>query len=42
LGQVISYGARIGTINILDSYKVKGEVDEHYIARVKSKLKASC
>jgi HlyD family secretion protein len=42
LGQVIPYGARIGTINILDSYKVKAEVDEHYIARVRLKLKASC
>jgi HlyD family secretion protein len=42
LGQVIAYGARIGTIHILDSYKVKGEVDEHYIARVKPKLTASC
>jgi HlyD family secretion protein len=42
LGQVIAYGARIGTINILDSYKVKAEVDEHYIARVRPKLKASC
>lgn len=42
LGQVISYGTRIGTINILDSYKLKAEVDEHYIARIKLKLKAYC
>jgi len=41
LGQVIAYGARIGTINILDSYKLRGEVDEHYIARVRPRLKAS-
>jgi HlyD family secretion protein len=42
LGQVISKGTRIGTINILDSYKVKADVDEHYITRVKIKLKAYC
>ena len=42
LGQVIAYGARIGTINILDSYKLKADVDEHFIARVRLKLKASC
>lgn len=42
LGQVISYGTRIGTINILDSYKVRAEIDEHYIARIKVKLKAYC
>jgi len=42
LGQVIAYGARIGTINILDAYKIKGEVDEHFVARVKPRLKASC
>lgn len=42
LGQVISYGTRIGTINILDSYKLKAEIDEHYIARIKLKLKAFC
>jgi HlyD family secretion protein len=42
LGQVVHYGARMGTVNILDAYKVKAEVDEHYIARVRPKLKASC
>jgi HlyD family secretion protein len=42
LGQVIAYGTRIGTINILDSYKLKAEIDEHYISRVKLKLKAYC
>jgi HlyD family secretion protein len=42
LGQVISYGAPIGTINILDAYKLRAEVDEHFIARVRLKLKASC
>lgn len=42
LGKVIAYGTPIGTINILDFYKIKAEIDEHYIARVKLKLKAVC
>jgi HlyD family secretion protein len=42
LGQVVSVGTRIGTINVLDSYKIRAEIDEHYIARISSKLKASC
>jgi HlyD family secretion protein len=42
LGQVISVGTRLGTVNVLDSYKIKADIDEHYIARVSSKLKASC
>ena len=42
LGEVINYGTRIGTINILDSYKLRVDVDEHYISRVKLKLKAFC
>jgi len=42
LGQVIAYGSRVGTISILDSYKIKADVDEHYISRVRPKLKASC
>jgi HlyD family secretion protein len=42
LGEVIGYATRIGTINILDSYKVRVDVDEHYISRVKLKLKAYC
>lgn len=42
LGQVISVGTRVGTVNVLDSYKIKADVDEHYIARVSSNLKASC
>lgn len=40
LGQVINLGTRIGTINVLDSYKLKADIDEHYVARVKLKLKA--
>lgn len=42
VGEVISYGTRIGTINILDSYKLRVEVDEHYISRVSPNLVANC
>jgi len=42
IGEVINYGTRIGTINILDSYKLMVEIDEHYIARVKRNLEGDC
>jgi HlyD family secretion protein len=42
VGEVINYGTRIGTINILDSYKLKVEVDEHFISRVTKGLKGEC
>jgi HlyD family secretion protein len=38
IGEVVSYGSRIGTINILDSYKMRVNIDEHYIARIMKKL----
>lgn len=41
IGEVINYGTRLGTINILDDYKLRVEIDEHYIARVKKGLPAS-
>ena len=34
VGQVIGYGTRIGKINILTSYKLRVEIDEHYISSV--------
>jgi len=34
VGQVISYGTRLGKINILKSYKLRVEIDEHYISKV--------
>ncbi len=34
IGEVINYGTRVGTINILESYKLKVNIDEHYVARV--------
>ena len=42
VGEVVTYGTRIGTINILDSYKLRVEIDEHYIARVNRGLKGEC
>jgi len=41
IGEVIGYGTRIGTINILDDYKLRVEIDEHYIARVINGLPGS-
>jgi HlyD family secretion protein len=42
IGEVISYGSRVGTINILDSYKLRVDIDEHYIARVQKGLSGEC
>lgn len=41
IGQVINYGFRIGAINILEDYKLRVEIDEHYIARVRKGLPGS-
>jgi HlyD family secretion protein len=40
VGEVINYGSRIGTINILDSYKMRVLIDEHYITRIARGLPA--
>jgi len=42
VGQVVSMGTRIGQINVLDSYKLKVEIDEHYISRVTRNLIGAC
>ena len=42
VGEVISYGSRIGTINVLDAYKMRVEIDEHYIARISIGLTGDC
>ncbi len=42
IGEVISYGFRVGTINILDSYKLRVDIDEHYIARITKDLNGEC
>ena len=42
IGEVVTYGTRIGIVNILDSYKLRVEIDEHYIARVQRGLKGEC
>jgi len=41
VGEIITYGNRIGTVNILDDYKLRVEIDEHYIARVRRGLPGS-
>jgi HlyD family secretion protein len=40
VGEVINYGTRVGTINILDSYKMRVLIDEHYITRISRGLTA--
>jgi len=42
IGEVITYGTRVGTINILDSYKLRVDIDEHYIARIQKGLTGEC
>ena len=42
IGEVVTYGTRVGTINILDSYKLRVDIDEHYIARVQKDLYGEC
>lgn len=41
VGEIINHGSRIGTVNILDDYKLRVEIDEHYIARVRRGLPGS-
>ncbi len=42
IGEVITYGTRVGTINVLDSYKLRVDIDEHYIARIQRGLNGEC
>ena len=42
IGQVLSRGQRIGQINILDSYKMRVEIDEYYISKVSKGLIGEC
>ena len=41
IGQSIQRGANMGQINILTSYKVTAQIDEHYIDRVRTQLTAT-
>jgi HlyD family secretion protein len=41
IGQSISGGQRIGQINVLTSFKINAQIDEHYIDRVQRGLSAS-
>jgi HlyD family secretion protein len=38
IGEAKSQGQRLGQINILDSYKINADIDEHYISRVNKNL----
>ncbi|MDE5809393.1 MAG: efflux RND transporter periplasmic adaptor subunit [Muribaculaceae bacterium] len=40
LGQNIAAGTQVGQINILDNYKISVNIDEHYIDRVSTGLRA--
>jgi HlyD family secretion protein len=40
IGQSISRGANMGQINVLTSYRVTAQIDEHYIDRVRTQLTA--
>ena len=42
IGEVINYGNRVGTMNILDSYKLRVDIDEHYVSRVSRGLLGIC
>lgn len=41
IGQSIQRGANMGQINVLTSYKVSAQIDEHYIDRIRTQLTAS-
>jgi HlyD family secretion protein len=41
IGQSISKGENMGQINVLTSYKVTAQIDEHYIDRVRAQLNAT-
>jgi len=38
IGEAIGSGQRLGQIHVLDDYKIRLEIDEHYISRVNSDL----
>ncbi len=41
IGQSIARGENMGQINVLTSYKVSAQIDEHYIDRVRTQLTAT-
>jgi len=41
IGQSIARGTNMGLINVLTSYKVTAQIDEHYIDRVRTQLTAT-
>lgn len=41
MGQTIARGSRIGQINILDDFKIRADIGEHYIDRITKNLTAT-
>ena len=41
IGKVVTYGTRIGTINMLNGYKLRVEIDEYFSHRIRDGLKGS-
>ncbi|HEX2922064.1 MAG TPA: HlyD family efflux transporter periplasmic adaptor subunit [Bacteroidales bacterium] len=41
IGQSIQRGSNMGQINVLTSYKVTAQIDEHYIDRIRTQLNAT-
>jgi HlyD family secretion protein len=41
IGQSVSQGQRIGLVHVLSDYKIKANVDEHYIDKVRRELPAA-
>ncbi len=41
IGKVVTYGTRIGTINMLNGYKLRVEIDEYFSHRIRDSLKGS-
>lgn len=42
IGQTLTPGHKLGRIDNTDAFKIKAEVDEHYIARVRQNLTGTC
>jgi HlyD family secretion protein len=42
IGELKPAGARLGQIDVLDSYKLRATVDEYYISRVETGLQGDC
>ncbi|MEZ4829784.1 MAG: HlyD family efflux transporter periplasmic adaptor subunit [Bacteroidia bacterium] len=41
IGETVRQGDNLGQIDILDGYKVRANIDEHYVSRIEEELKGS-